>query len=820
MNIIASDHELLTGAAGGKARALATLRDAHVGRVPPFVAILPAACHDNGKDLPALPTPQVAQAIASALPGLGNGPYAVRSSALDEDGDQHSFAGQLDSFLNVSASEVPEKVAAVWRSGLSGPVLTYRQEHGLDTQAAPGVVIMPMIAARVAGVAFSADPVTGERDTVVVSAIEGLGESLVSGEQTGATYRLRGDDQEGTSPTLSAAEVRQIADLALACQTHFGRPQDIEWAIDSRGLWLLQSRAITTLGPEQRDFSYPNDPVSWWDNSNIVESYSGVTTPLTFSFARRAYSAVYRRLLTLLGIRAEDLMTHGSVLDGMIGLYHGRIYYNLSHWYQALSLLPGFRVNRKFMETMMGVSEGMPAGVQVQSQRGTVADALHLARTAAGLVRAHAKLPHTTQDFLQRVDGVLAPPSPPLSQRSLSGLVAHYRELEASLLHRWDAPLVNDFMAMVHYGVLKQLSQSWLGDAGGTLQNDLITATGGMVSAEPVERIAELARLVPAELLPLLETGTVADIEAELPPHAFTAGREYLRLFGERTNDELKLESRTLHDDPTPLWRAVARQMRHGAQQHGAGRKRDNAEAAALSRLSPWQKPIFRWALQQARDKVRQRENLRLERTRVFGRARTILRECGNRLTEAGVLDHPDDVFYLEVEEILGLAEGTTSTTHLRELAALRQQEFSAYRKQIAPARRFSVRGALHLGRITPAQRPAISGGDERQGVGCSPGLIRGPVRVIHDPAQAKLTEPAILVAERTDPGWILILNMARALIVERGSLLSHSAIVARELGIPAVVAVDGLMNWLQDGDEVELDGQTGRVTRLPKENA
>ena len=814
MNVIATPEQLRAGAAGGKARALAQLTGAGVGRIPPFMAVLPGACQ-AGETLPEHPTPAVRGTILTALPALGSGPYAVRSSALDEDGDDHSFAGQLSSFLNVPAADVPQKVAAVWRSGLSGPVLAYRRERGLDTGAAPGVVIMPMIHARAAGVAFSADPVSGERNVVVVSAVAGLGESLVSGEQTGETYRVAGDEVSGISPLLSPSEVKEIAALARACEAHFGKPQDIEWAIDGSGVWLLQSRPITTLGAAQQDFSFPNDPITWWDNSNIVESYSGVTTPLTFSFARRAYSAVYRRLLSLLGVSDADIMRNGSVLDGMIGLYRGRIYYNLSHWYQALALLPGFSVNRRFMETMMGVSEGMPAGLKVQAECDRVQDALHLARTAAGLVRAHQNLPDTTQTFMARLERVLAPPDPPLPERSLAGLVAHYRDLEAELLHRWDAPLVNDFMAMVHYGVLKQLCQSWLNDRGGTLQNDLITATGGMVSAEPAERIAELATLIPPELAPLLEHGSVPDIEAALPPHAFTGGREYLRKFGERVGDELKLESRTLHDDPTPLWRAVARQMRHGAQEHGAGRKRADAESAALARLNAWQRPVFRWALSQARDKVRARENLRLERTRVFGRARTILRECGHRLTEAGLLDHPDDVFYLEVEEILGLVEGTTSTVNVRALAELRKTEFAAYHQQPAPARRFSVRGALHAGLVTPVKRSLPTGGDQRQGVGCSPGIVRGRVRVVHDPASVKLTEPAILVAERTDPGWILILNMARALIVERGSLLSHSAIVSRELGIPAVVAVDGLLDWLQDGDEVELDGQAGTVTRL-----
>lgn len=815
---IASTEECIAGQAGGKAKSLAILSQAGVGRIPPFAAVLPQAC-EVSRTHPDAPPEKPAEAVTHDLQAaratLGPGPYAVRSSALDEDGAEHSFAGQLSSFLNVAAADVPARVAEVWRSGLSGHVLAYRRERGLDSTQAPGVVIMPMIQPRAAGVAFSADPVTGERETAVVSAVPGLGEALVSGEETGETYRVRGSEVVGASPLLALEEVRQIAALARACQEHFGHPQDIEWALDDVGLWLLQSRPITTL---KREFAHPDDETVWWDNSNIVESYSGVTTPLTFSFARRAYGAVYRRLLSLLGVSDTEIMRNGSVLDGMIGLYRGRIYYNLSHWYRALALLPGFSVNRKFMETMMGVSEGMPEGLQVQSSRGRAEDALHLARTVAGLVRAHQRLPRDRDAFLLRLADVLRPPEPPLSERSLAGLAAHYRELEAKLLHRWDAPLVNDFMAMVHYGVLKTLCQKWLNDEQGTLQNDLITATGGMVSAEPAERIAELAPLVPPELLPLLETGTVAQIEAALPEPALQAGWAYLEKFGERTNDELKLESRTLHDDPTPLWRAVARQMRHGRQEHGGSQKRENAEQAALERLQPWQRSIFGYVLRNAREKVRDRENLRLERTRVFGRARTILRECGKRFVEADVLDNPDDVFYLEVEEVLGFVEGATSTVNLRDLAALRKKEFQTYHTEAAPPRRFSTRGALHLAQVKPAQsaRPPATG-DTRHGIGCSPGTLRGPVRVIHDPSTVNLPEPVIMVAERTDPGWILILPMARALIVERGSLLSHSAIVARELGIPAVVAVDGVMNWLQDGDEVELDGQSGVVTRIPQ---
>lgn len=841
---IASEQQLLSGAAGGKAKALAQLRQANIGEIPPFVALLPSAYTQSAQATSA-PTTSEPEPSAELMHTLKQTlqaahitePFAVRSSALDEDGTEHSFAGQLSSYLDVSAADLADKIAAVWQSGLSGAVVAYRKERGLDQEGdhaePPAVIIMSMLQPKTAGVAFSAHPVSGDRETVVINAVAGLAEKLVSGEETGQSYQVgqvgQATGSDGADQLLSAEEQQAIAELARTCEKHFGRPQDIEWAItteptrpQSWRLWLLQSRPITTLKP---DFSSPDDATVWWDNSNIIESYSGVTTPLTFSFARRAYAAVYRRFLALLGVADADIIRNGSVLDGMIGLYRGRIYYNLNHWYQMLSLLPGFSFNRRFMETMMGVAEGMPADLKVQSSRSPTEDAVHFARTIAGLIWAHQRLPHTRDAFLERLTRVLRTPEPPLEQRSLAGLVKHYRELESSLLYCWDAPLINDFMAMIHYGVLKTLCIKWLDDESGSLQNDLITATGGMVSAEPAERIAELARLAPPELQPLLATGTLAEIErvvSEGSQEVWAAAQAYLAKFGERTNDELKLESTTLLDDPLPLWRAVARQMQHSSPEHGGAQKRDNAEQIALERLKPHQQVIFRWVLKNAREKVRDRENLRLERTRVFGRSRSILRECGKRLHEAGALDTPEQVFYLEVEEILGFVEGGTNTLGLSELARLREREFAVYRKEANPPRRFSTRGGLHLANIPPAQssQPNVDaelGPDCRKGIGCSPGQISGPVRVVRDPSNVQLDEPIIMVAERTDPGWILILPMARALLVERGSMLSHSAIVSRELGIPAIVAVDHLMDWLQDGDYVEMDGQSGLIRRISK---
>lgn len=243
---------------------------------------------------------------------------------------------------------------------------------------------------------------------------------------------------------------------------------------------------------------------------------------------------------------------------------------------------------------------------------------------------------------------------------------------------------------------------------------------------------------------------------------------------------------------------------------------------AALA-TSPVRRAVMFWVMKRARKLVGNRENLRFERTRLFGTIRRLFLEVGLRLQAASKLDEARDIFYLELPEILAFNDGEAVTTDLRSLAALRKKEFIAYREGPAPAERFETRGPVYHAqnyRSPAATAASKAEGEERVGLGCCAGLVRGIARVVREPKQARLSSGCILVADHTDPGWIMLFPSASGLLVERGSLLSHSAIVARELGIPAVIAIPGLLDWLQDGDEVELDGASGAVRRLRRQDA
>lgn len=595
---------------------------------------------------------------------------------------------------------------------------------------------------------------------------------------------------------------------------------------------LLQSRPITSLAGR----ADPDAPTRLFDNSNIAESYSGVTSAMTFSFARFAYEHVYREFCRLMRVPAATIETQNHVFTHLLARVRGRVYYNLINWYRVLTLLPGFRANRAFMEQMMGVSEDLPEEIAESlahttwSQR--MSDRLGLLGSSAALLVHHLRLPRTIKRFQRRLDATLVEPDPPLSARRLDELADDYRRLETALLKRWDAPLINDFLAMIFFGVLGKLTRTWCGDEHGTLQNDLLVGEGGIVSSEPARRVVHMARLAAGndELIHALQHEPWRRAMRHLGDHSQLAGEidDYLARFGDRCLEELKLESPTLSDDPTALLRsigAVAATQRSSTEDSG----RDvgtSTRAAAETRVAhalhrrPLRSIVFAWVLRNARHRVRDRENLRFERTRVFGRVRRLILHMGRHLHVHGKLDDPRDVFHLELHELLGFITGDAACDDLAGVVAVRRAEDERYRGE-SPPPRFTTQGPpglltdLLASRSEATTEAAFDANSELRGIGCCPGVVRGRARVIRDPRGVALQPGDILVAERTDPGWVLLFPAAAGVVVERGSLLSHSAIVARELGLPAVVSVPGLMATLRDGETIELDGSRGTVRRM-----
>ena len=810
----------MTAQAGGKARALARLDRA--GFNPPdFFVILPHAFNTKGLK------PAHRKELDARLAQLGKGPFAVRSSGAQEDGAEHSHAGQFLSLLNIDAKRVPKAAHRVWQSGHAGSVNAYRKTHGLvEADPAPAVVVQQMINATSAGVAFSADPVSGSRNRAIVSAIKGLGDALVSGEEDGETWQIDVmqksiAERPGDDPVLSDEQAFGVARLAQDVEAAFGAPQDIEWAFEGDKLYILQARPITT-----KLQAMPNDDnqIVILDNSNIVESYPGLVSPLTYSFARYAYARVYRSFVRMVGVRESVITANAPVFDNMLSRIDGRVYYNLVNWYRALAMLPGFSINRAHMETMMGLSKPLPdevtsgIGPAPAEGLGKWLEYARMGRAGLGLLVQAINLPRTINNFQQRLDAAIGPGSLDLATAGASELAAEYRRIETSLLDRWDAPIINDFLCMMAFGASRKVMEKWFGQVGLELHNHVMIGQGDIISAEPARRIREMGVVVASVdgLADKLETQGTAALEGHSAIKAAFDG--YIAKFGDRCTEELKLESTTLDEEPGPLLAAIAAASRRPASSAVESTPTGSLSFDTVAIGNPVKRIVARGFVNWAKARVRDRENLRFERTRIFGRARKVFLAMGRELATLGHLDDARDVFFLTVEEVLGAIEGFAATQDLRSIIALRKTETGQSATRPDPEERLVARGAaINVGSMLRSGRaPPDAGGSEseRTGTACSAGVVTANARVVRDPSKESLAPGDILVARHTDPGWIAVFSNASAIVVERGSLLSHSAIVARELGIPCVVALKNATQWIADGETITVDGSTGKVTR------
>lgn len=890
-------------AIGGKGLNLLRLQQAH--RVPEWVALpvdgLLAALADGGlgerierclagltADNAAEIAAMVQQMIMEApLPGwledeLGavafvDGPAAgyvsVRSSAADEDGSAHSFAGIHESFLYVrGAASVARHVQRVWASGYQERALLYRRTNGLVLHPVPmAVIIQRMVDATVSGVVFTADPATQDPLALVVSALYGLGEGLVGAglaadhvcyrkptraiEQTLAGKETRyvfnreaGEglveepvpEEKRDVPALDDRQRDAVIQAALRIETARRRPQDIEFCFDVQGvLYILQTRDITTVA----DVGPAAGNRQVWDNSNIIESYSGVTSPMTFSFIRHAYTVVYHCFSQVMGIPSAVVQANRPVYENMLGLIRGQVYYNLVNWYRLIQQFPGYGMNKRFMESMMGLRERFdPEDGESEAPsawRKWLVEFPRLLRLVVRMLFQFVTIDGRVARFQSRFRGLYekweALDFNAMAPHELMGV---YREMEARLLWNWQAPIINDFYVMIHYGLLRKLCQDWCGDESQSLQNDLICGNGDIESTEPTRMLMRLALRIRRDP-PMLarfqqdDQHTLARQVPSDPACAWVAAEIalYLKRYGFRCINELKLEEPSLRETPGFVYQILQNYLgvdealldadAMAAREHEIRhRAEDTVDQALGQRSAPWlRQRVFGLVLRNARKGVMNRENMRFARTRIYGVLRELLQAMGRHLAEAGVLDGPRDIFHLTIDEVWDYVKGTAVTTDLRALAALRGREFDGYRSEASPAAddHFDTYGMVYTGNTFRTIQAAASETGDLNGTGCCPGEVTAPVRIVNSPRDNLDLNGCILVAGRTDPGWVPLYPAVKGILIERGSILSHSAIVAREMGIPAIVGIHGLLATLTDGQVVTMNGQTGTVLLVPR---
>ncbi len=718
--------------------------------------------------------------VAEVLRRLGAPKWlAVRSSSATEDTETTAAAGAFRTELGVAPDQLANAILKVADS--------LPQEGGPH-----GVVVQPMVTDAVAsGVLFT------HPDRYAVAFAPGLCAHVVNGHpveersfyRSGALWYARPEDRSaleclrmdahtgefrtepaGASP-WSPALHRALRRCARDLERHFGRPMDAEWTWDGRHLTLLQARPVTA--------DWHHEP--WLlDNSNLAESYAGVVLPMTVSVAQNLYRTVYRDLLEASGVPRATLNRHAGVFDNLVTAVEGRMYYVMNHWYAMMAFLPGYGRNKVNLERMISAQTKAQPFVPESLKPSLALRLTYYPRVLFKLFTFTSKRLAFAADVRRGFRE--------LDALNWAQLDAHdvrriWHGLESDWLRRWYLTVENDTALM-----------TLLGWAEGKFSEDRLEQflTMDTPSGAQLRRLQSLARRcvsVPG-VREALSAFNADGFAAALACDQATRDElhAYLSEFGGRFPNELKLEQAS----PLDSFELLAQTLLAASTQPSPGVPVSEPESMP-------------WGVRKLRQFIRQREELRLLRSTAFGWMRRLLLRAGECAVGQGHLDSRDDIFWLDRELWL---EGDPSTW--RDAVARQKATYATFRPTALP-RSF----AWMPGEVAPEaapEQPKYSLNGRR----VVPGRLTGRVLVMPEFQPAPWPDFDLLVARHTDPGWSLLLAQSKGLIIEQGGLLSHASIVARELGIPTLVGVDGATTLLATGDVVTLDATAGTVHRTP----
>jgi rifampicin phosphotransferase len=796
---------------GGKAAGLAELIRA--GEQVPEGFCVTTAAHDAVLASGSIPD-DLRREIVRTYERLGGGAVAVRSSATAEDLPHASFAGQHETLLNVSGAEaLIDAVLRCWDSLVSERAIAYRAANDIPGDSVRmAVVVQRMVDPVAAGVLFTANPITGTRTEMVVDAVAGLGDVVVDGTARADHYVLNGSRPTGTTGgCLSAGQLEQLREAGDRLQRRAGSPQDVEWAFDRDGtLWLLQSRAITTLFP--LPMSPAPGPRVYFEGGHM----QGMLRPFT-PMGMSAMRVAMAQWLRSVGVASDPFEDRNGLAEAA-----GRMYLDITPFVRNKSYrakLPtamkmyGPRVSEAVervledprfapvpglpfrLRTVLTVAARMVPGLVVGLVAAIVSPARARRRAfrAAADIRRRSRPPEGTRTAAERVRLAVELQGPFI----LGAMTAMLPPLYASLFARAAA-----------VGLL----------AGVATESEVDETLRGMPHNVTTEMDLALWRLAAA-------AGSHRDLLLHTPPAELAARyhagelpefglAEFLRRYGHRGAAEIDVGVARWGEDPTPVFAAIAGYLRVTDPEQAADRRFARAAGEAVAKIDelvrrarrtrPVRARVAGFLLRRSRALAGLRELPKFAWLYAFGEMRAQLLAAGAELRSRGLLERADDIMFLDIREALGAAEGDD----LRELVAERRADYEREMK------RRSVPGLmLSDGTVPEALTPRTPAPDGALvGMAAAPGRATGRARVILDPAGAQVEPGEILVAPTTDPGWTPLFMTAAGLVTETGAPMAHGPTVAREYGIPAVICVRDATQLITTGQLITVDGAAGTV--------
>ena len=743
------------------------------------------------------------------LSSLNSDKLIVRSSAIGEDSENHSFAGQLDSIVvENELSAVEATIRQCWKGLENDRVKAYEKISG-KILTEMGVVIQIFLEADYAGVTFTQSP-TDELCSYT-EYVQGAGEQLVAGKITPKNFSAK---RTGLDVLNLPFNGKQLITKSFQLKDRYACHLDIEWVAKGNQIYFVQARPITVEVSKK----------IYWSNTNLNENYPDPISPLLYSIARDSYYHYFKNISKLLQIDGETLRSLESAFSNTVGIWGNRIYYNMTNIHNVMSSSPLRAYFKEAFNQFVGYSD---QDVATQSS----VNRTSLVKLLWRLMYLNIRL----ESHVRNIEGKVSDFSRKVDEENGDQINAKlFYEFLDLRFNQWYHASLADFFSMIHYKLLGKITHSFYGEESVGVHNTLIQAIPGLISSEPLNDIWDLVIQIekidggktfflenPAELV-----WDTVNRSSEWKTVQF-GFQQYLKTWGFRCSGELMFFKRNYIEDPLKFVELVQSYMRNDAVNPRLVIQKKDLERKKAMRAFVWKiikkrHVFFPLALfdilklyliaRLCKHAISSRERVRYKQAEMYYKFKVVVKRIGAKEVSKGNLSDSEDILYLSYKEIGELiGSSAMDAALLKEKIADRILHFKEESKKEFPsnfATNFGERPEFIEGEI-----PFVEGATEFRGLAASGGRIKGRVKVLESVLEGyKIEKGDILVTKQTDPGWAMVFPLIGGLIVERGGALSHGAIVAREFGIPAVIGIDHITRSLKDNDEVILDGNLGKI--------
>lgn len=750
--------------------------------------------------------------------------FAVRSSAEIEDGVSKSFAGLFKTELNCSFLDLENAIISVYDGFIKTSKLNYTEKKDFKFH----IIIQKMVLADYSGVIFSKNPTDRSDKSTIINLIPGAGSSLVNGDENAFGIKKSNrkiefvniqDNYFGKNPItdeiilksffelkkVSVPFINKLFRIVKKLELECKKAIDVEFSIKDRKIFWLQLRPITTVSE-----------IYYWDNTGISENYSGISMPLTITFVKESYYIGYSNMLQYLCSNERFIEKNKIWLNNMVGGINGVLYYNVTAWQKLLFQMPFGTFTSKAITRLLC----MPDASFDKPKK--IFSILNYFLFFKKTILAFLNFKTHKKKYLTSIDEIIIEEkNKDYSSLSHKELVSLFYLLQKKMTTYWIAPLLNGFFTLFFYGTLKKtIEKSKIVTDYPNFTNDILFDQGEVISVKIVHELRKIiSKIYEDESLLIVfrscDLLTIKNKVAELNIDLHNQIIHYIEHFGDRSEEgELRMETINYRENPDLFWKMLQENVQLAPLKTEINKRKKFDYKSIIKKNYPsnFLKRLYLiFMIKNTIQRMKDRENFRFLRTQTFSIFRRIFRAIDQRLFNEKLILSKGDSLYLEFNEILNV----NLSSEYKQIIQERKKLYTNFSTAEMPSRYFSENN-----NFIPVFPSFVSKSNHSlKGIGCCSGVVRGKISIISsNNFHATNWENRIIIAKNFQPGWINIFANAKGLISERGSLLSHTSILCRELYIPSIVGVSGLLKLLKDGDYIEMDGATGIINIIENE--